>query len=68
MNLAADLIEIDEDCFDNLTLLEDPDLAPDDTLWEWRFTFSSHSSRHIASALRVVNALVHSHYAGEVDD
>jgi hypothetical protein len=68
VNLASDLIEIYEDSVRNLQLLNRPDLAPDDILGEWRFSFSSHSSRHIASALRVVNAPVHSSYAGEVDD
>jgi hypothetical protein len=67
VNLAGDLIEIYEDCFHNLRLLENSDLAPDDILWEWRFGFSHHWSRHVVSALRVVNALVHTYYA-DVDD
>lgn len=67
VNLAGDLIEIYEDAFQNLKLLDNPDLAPDFILWEWRFSFSHHWSRHVVSTLRVVNALVHIYYA-DVDD
>jgi Domain of unknown function (DUF5063) len=68
VHLAGDLVEIYEDSLHNLKLLDLPEVAPDDVLWEWRFSFSHHWSRHVVSALRVVNALVHSCYAGEVDD
>lgn len=64
-HLAGDLAEIYEDSMSNLKLL---DHLAEDALWDVRFSFTNHWARHVASALRVVSALVHYHYASEADD
>jgi hypothetical protein len=61
--LSNDLVEIYLDVWNSLGLLDPRREIPSaDVLWEWRFSFSSHWGRHAASALRVVNSLVHTHF------
>ena len=67
-HLSGDLAEIYEDSISNLKLLDHHELSAEDVLWDVRFSFTHHWAHHVASALRVVSALMHLHYAGEADD
>ena len=58
--LSLELVEILED-LDEGRSLSDPSrsVAHADVLWQLRFDFTSHWGRHAASALKVINALLH---------
>jgi hypothetical protein len=56
--LSGDLAELYLDLRNSVALLERPNLASVDVLWEWRFAFSFHWGRHLTSALRVIHALL----------
>ena len=67
-SLADDLTEIHHDVSAGLALLSSaPGIAPADIAWQWRFDFTFHWGRHAASALRVINTLLHSHYVVNED-
>ena len=61
--LSGDLAEIYQDLREALALAQPSrGIQPADVLWDWRFGFTSHWGRHAASALRVVNSLLHTHF------
>ena len=67
--LSLDLTEILEDLDDGRSLL-DPSraIAPADVLWQWRFDFTSHWGRHAATALKVINSLLHTQFVDALEE
>jgi len=67
--LSLDLTEILEDLDDGRSLL-DPSraIAPADVLWQLRFDFTSHWGRHAATALKVVNSLLHTQFVDALEE
>jgi hypothetical protein len=67
--LSLDLTEILED-LDHGRCLLDPGrvITPADVLWQWRFDFTSHWGRHAATALKVVNSLLHTQFVDALEE
>ena len=66
--LSGDLAETYEDLWNALAVARGGTASAADVLWEWRFGFVSHWGRHVASALRVVNALLHTEYVDVLEE
>ena len=67
--LSLDLVEILEDLDHGQSLLEPTRrIAPADLLWQWRFDFTSHWGRHAASALKVINSLLHTQFVDALEE
>jgi hypothetical protein len=61
--LSLDLVEILEDIEYGRSLVDPKgSVSRADVLWQWRFDFTSHWGRHAATALKVVNSLLHTQF------
>jgi len=67
--VSLDLLEILDDQDYALSLL-DPGrvITPTDVVWQWRFGFTSHWGRHVASVLRVVNNLLYTQFIEALEE
>jgi Domain of unknown function (DUF5063) len=67
--LSLDLTEILEDLDDGRNLMDSSRaIAPADVLWQWRFDFTSHWGRHAATALKVINSLLHTQFVDTLEE
>jgi hypothetical protein len=65
--LSLDVGEILTDVERGRELANSSDISHNDILWQLRFDFTSHWARHAASALKVVNTLLYSHFLAALD-
>src|SRR6266480_3308681 len=67
--LSLDLTEILKDLDDGRSLQAPKRaIAPADVLWQWRFDFTSHWGRHAATALKVINSLLHTQFVDTLEE
>ena len=67
--VSLDLIEILDDQDYALSLLDrDRVITPADVVWQWRFGFTSHWGRHVASVLRVINSLLYTQFIEALEE